>query len=145
MIDASKITAALEAQFNADATMQDAIIERCEYVNQQETRVPWLGIYRTRVKYTPRTLGRHTETWQGQIYITLLLQEASSSSGAEAEERLEAFIKRTLTSIWADPTLGGQLEMVVDMDVSYIEESTNEDSLYFQTAMIEIIGEVRTG
>lgn len=38
MIDASKITAALEAQFNADATMQDAIIERCEYVNQQETR-----------------------------------------------------------------------------------------------------------
>ena len=126
--------------------MNDVVIERCEYVNQDENRVPWIGIYRTRVKYAPKTLGRHTETWQGQIHLTLLLQQSSMDSGAEAESRLEQLIYDTLTVLWADPTFGGNVEMTVDMDVSYVEENvSNEDSLYFQTAMLQLICEVRTG
>lgn len=145
MINAADITKSIVVILENHPDFQDVIITRSDFVNEQAERTPWIGVYRTAVEYDPATLGHHSESWQGIISVTLLVQENSLDSGAHCESKLESLLNKTLDVLWSDPTFKASIEMVTKFRVSYLYNETEEESMYFQTAKIDITGEVRTG
>jgi len=130
MINVSTITASLETTFKADPTLatdgfRSATIKRGEYVNMDPDLTPWLGIYRTRVGYNPRSLGRGNNCeWQGEVTIRLLIQASHTQGGDDCETRLEQYVKDVLDATWSDPTWAGVVDMVTGIDVEYSTRRT---------------------
>lgn len=146
MLDFSTITASLQATFEADADLTAAgfKIERADYVNMDPNRAPWLGIYRTRIQYNPRTLGRGPNAWQGVLTLRLLIQATHLESGEACEARLEGYIKNTLDAVWEDPTWSSVVDMVTGLDVEYSYKEDESGTIWFQWAMVTITAEAGT-
>lgn len=147
MLNFATITASLESTFESDADLSASgfLVERGDYVNMDPNRTPWLGIYRTDIDYTPRSLGRHSQSWEGTVTLKLLVQASHTQSGAACEDRLEGYIKNVLDAVWTDPTWTNVVDMVTAMKVEYSYKEDETASLYFQWAMITITAEVSTG
>jgi len=151
MIDVGTITASLEASFKASSTLaahgfNSQTIQRGDFVNKDPHRAPWLGIYRTRVAYDPRSLGRGNNcAWETTVTLRLLVQATHLQSGSACEDRLEDYIKDVLDVVWADPTWTNTVDMVEAFDVEYSYKEDDTASIYFQWAMITITAKVSTG
>jgi len=151
MINVSTITQSLQTTLRASATLAahgftSNTILRGEYVNMDPDRTPWLGIYRTKVGYDPRALGRGNNcAWQGTVTIRLLIQASHLQGGDDCEDRLEGYIKDVLDAVWADPTWVDVVDMVTGIDVEYSYKERDTATIYFQWAMVTITAEVATG
>lgn len=147
MLNFSVITSALQATLEADADLSAAgfKIEVGDYVNTDPNRAPWLGIYRTSIQYDPRTCGRSDSSWQGIITLRLIIQATHMQSGAACEARLEGYIKNVLDAVWADETWQATVDMVTGLDVEYSYKEDEQQSIYFQWAMVTVKADARTG
>jgi len=147
MINVSDITKALKNIFDNNATMikEGFTIERSEYVNLDEGRCPWIGIYKNTNKTDPATLGVHNSSWSSEITLKLIIQASHLNSGAECEDRLDRYLKQVKDAIWTEPTIGGYVEMVTGFDIEYLFEETESEEAYFQWAIINVTLEARTG
>lgn len=150
MINAGAITASLETTFQDNVAMQGlgftpASIQRGDYVNMNPHRAPWLGIYRTDVKYDPRALGKHSNSWEATITVKLLVQASHLQSGSACEDRLESYIMVVLDALWEDPTWNNLVDMITAFNVEYSYKETDESTIYFQWAMLTIEARASTG
>lgn len=144
MIKVNTITQAIQTAFNEDPEFSDYIIERSEYVNENPRQCPWLGIYRGSIEYLPDTLGGGIDAWEGILTITFIVQQANYESGEKAEDALEDSVEAVISKIFSDTTISDTVDMVKAINVTYSYVAEDEETLYFQAAIIEMTLEVST-
>lgn len=144
MINFATITRALAVQLESTQSVRDILksdIVRGGYINVNPSLCPWLGVYRRKIDYSPRTLGP-VESWDATPQINVIIQAVSYKSGDDCEDLLESYIEKIVDAIWADPTIGNTVDMITGFSVEYGYNETDLDSLYFQSAIITLDLEV---
>ena len=144
MLNASDITKAVEQAFLSDPLFKEFTVERGEFVNENPAICPWLGIYRKDIDYTPETLGGGSDYWTAIMTLTLVVQATNYSSGAECEDDLEKLVTDVIDKIFSDTTLRNTIDMVNSLKVSYSYVADDEETLFFQSALIDMTLEVST-
>ncbi len=144
MIKANDVTKAFIAAFEADPEFEGFNIERSEYINTNPSACPWLGVYRGNMDYSPETLGEGSDHWTGLITVNVIVQATSLNSGADSEDLLEGYIESVISKIFADTTIGTVVDMVNSVRVTYSYVAEDEESMHFQSAIVEFIMEVST-
>lgn len=145
MIDASKITKQIKDTLLADVNVAENFngrIYRNVFVNEDPNFTPWLGIYRNDKDYSPWTTGSR-RNWKGLIKVRLVLQVASLQDGEDAETLQEALEKKVLDCIHNNKRLNGEVDMLVDCNISYAFATTTSGVL-MTNANIDLTYEVRT-
>jgi len=148
MIDASKVTGALEALFGADLPLRQAVpnltISRAAPLNADPGLAPWLGIYRRGVVYEPRQLGNGltARNWRAVITADVALQVVGKD-GPSAEASLEVFVQAALAAVERDRTLGGMVLTIDSYEVGYAYQEDQTSTLAFQMATITLKAEIR--
>jgi hypothetical protein len=144
MILTTDITKAIVAAFTDDPAFNAWTIGRSEYVNEDHAMTPWLGVYRQEMDYSPETLGEGPDYWTAVITVRLIVQAANLAGGEQCEDDLEGYVKDVLTKILADTTLSNTIDMVNDIKISYSYIAEDEETVYFQAALITLTLEVST-
>ena len=147
MINMATITTALQDQIQNHASVDflHVPVERSEYVNVDPNRTPWCGVYKGKVTFTPRSLGRHAKSFSAQIKLRIVVQAVDFLSAANCEDNLEDYIDKVMNAVWSDPTIDGNVDMVQDFEIEYQYQETNRESTFFQMAIITLTAEVATG
>lgn len=142
----SNITQALQTAFENDNNTKNYTIVRSESVNADPTNAAggWLGIYRSRVDYDPRTLGKGGRNFRGDVFILLVAQITSLESGEDAEDRLEEMVENIIQVVFNDLSVKSTLSTITGLTVTYSYNRTKEASMYFQEAIIEVNGVTET-
>lgn len=117
-------------------------ITRGEYVNRDPANTPWLGVYRTPVKFTAKNLGNGSGSWQVESRVTILAQ-AHANGGKEAEDALCDLVDAVLDSLIQDLSFSGTVGTVRGMSVEWSYEETESETMDFQHALIHIDFESR--
>ena len=123
-------------------------IERSEFINDNPDHAPWIGVYRTRVKYSPLQLGQHSASWLAEISIDVIVQDGSYDSGAAAENKLEILMRDVMRVFMDNLTLKNKVDQITGFEQEYIfrpDEDEDSDKFFFQTTILTIEAEVRTG
>ena len=144
MIKANDITKALIEAFDNDSGFNGFTLERSEYVNENPSLCPWLGVYRAGMDYQPETLGLGEDHWTGLFTVNIVVQAANMASGEESEDDLESYVELVISKVFADTSIGAIVDMVNSVKVTYSYKAEDETSMYFQSAIIEMIMEVST-
>lgn len=100
----------------------------------------WIGIYRGSVGHEPHTTG--STPWLVTVEIKVKIQRAGYSNDA-AEDLLldsEKLVMDVLTST-DNLTLNGTVDIIKGFSIEY--EFDQEKNIYFHSAIISIIAEVR--
>jgi len=144
VLNVATITAALHAQLVAalGSTYQ---VERAEYINDDPSRCPWVGVYRGGLQLDPQTLGRGSNRWRAQVDLKVVVQAESIDDGAQAEDNLQAYEKAVLAAIDADTTIGGTVQSVIAYSIDYDYVRDERSSVYFQAAIITVTAITKTG
>lgn len=142
MIDLSDFTAALQASITTAQTDVDVL--RSDWLNENPNLAPWICIYKSSVRYAPESLGRGPHRWDASIVAEIAIQEYSSESGADCEDLLEARVKSVLDQMDTDYTVGGQVEMLTEIEVGYSMKEDVEEDMFFQMAHIRATWRVGT-
>lgn len=140
----SDMTKAIETAFRTDPTFNAWVIERSEYVNENPSLCPWLGIYRAGIDYSPETLGNGPDYWTGEATIRLVVQASDYENGAAAEDALEAQVSDVVNKMFSDTTIRETVDMITGVNVTYSYRSEEETTMFFQAAIIELTMEVST-
>lgn len=144
MIKVNTITQAVEEMFNTDPEFNRFTIERSDWVNENPSVCPWIGIYRGDMQYNPETLGDGPDYWTGLMNLRLVVQSANYESGAAAEDELEDNVEIVISKILSDTTLRGVIDMVNEINVNYTYLAENDQTMFYQAALIEMKLEVST-
>jgi len=75
------------------ALVEPGSILIADVVNEDPDLTPWIGIYKGIINYTPRTLGKHSVSWQATVQLRIMLQTVSYADSEDAEEALENLIE----------------------------------------------------
>lgn len=134
-VNISEITAKIAEKFAQDTRLADCKITRSAELNEIPGLCPWLGIYRSGVRYPLRTLGLGAGFRQQRIALMVFAQHSDATSGEECEERLERLIVDVISVLLSDPTLGNSVDTLDEFEVSYLDYSQTESG-YMQTAGI---------
>jgi len=144
-INASAVTQAIEAMLTGDPTLNtlsNLQVERSEPLNDQPSRCPWLGIYRTGVQLPSHTLGMGSGYRLQQVGFAIFAQQSHPESGSKCEELLEALVQQTLSVLLSDETLQGNVDVLDQVAVTYLDYSQVQNA-FMQTAIIQAIGITR--
>lgn len=135
------VTEAVRAAFDADPWFKDEQVKvsRSEVVNEDPSTCPWVGIYKRREIFRPRT----TQTRAQDIELVVWLQASHMGSGKECEDRLGFLVANALRVLFSDHTLRGTIQFNNDADVSYVYDEKKGD-VHFQSALISITGKTST-
>lgn len=144
MLNASDITKAIHEAFNNDPAFSKFEIERSEFVNVDPGRCPWIGIYRQTINYAPETLGSGPDYWTGTLAVDIVAQAANFNSGEDAEDDLEGYIETIINKMVEDTTIRSSVDMINEISVSYSYIAEDEETIYFQAAIISLVLEVST-
>lgn len=141
-INMSTIAQQIERVLTDDRRTASSTITRSETVNNDPNQATkgWVGIYRSGIKYDPRSLGRGGHNYRGELTIFLVCQKTSIDSGADAEEELEELIVNVLSVILDNPEIRGSIGMLNAFEVVYSYNRTKEKTAYFQEAVIKLVG-----
>lgn len=146
-INISTISKALQSQLQSDAGVQSFLqgdIVRGEYINEDPNNTPWVGVYRGAVRYVPRTLGINAKNWEPSPNMRIVVQDTDMLSPDNCEDLLEEHVKLIIDAVFADRTIGGTVDIIKEVNVEYLYNETDRESLYFQTAIITLDLEVAT-
>ena len=144
MLKASDITTAIVTAMRDHVSFEGWEVTRSEYVNVDPNNCPWAGIYRQSLDYNPETLGLGPDHWEATIVIRALIQASNFASGEQCEDDLEALVEKFLDFVIDDTTLSGTIDMVNSIRVTYSYVAEEEDTIYFQAAIVELNLEVST-
>lgn len=134
-INVSDITRKIAQRFKDDPKLVECAVERSAELNEIPTRCPWIGVYRSGVRYPLRTLGLTAGWRQQRIALMVFVQHSDATSGEECEERLEGLIMDVISVLLSDPTLSNSVDTLDEFEVSYLDYSQTEAG-YMQTAGI---------
>lgn len=144
-INMATIAKALQTQLQNTANVVSFLrspVIRGEYINEDPNLTPWMGVYRGIIRYVPRTLGISAKNWEASPEIKIVVQNTNLSSAEECEDELEAYVSETIDAVFNDRTIGGTVAMVNEVNVEYLYNETDRESMYFQTAIITLKLEV---
>jgi len=147
MINFNDITKAVEKILNENIEVSEFMNRKNvvvgEIINYDPNRVPWIGIYRGKVGYAPRTLGS-MNNWEATPSLRIIVQYTDLISASKCEEVLEGYVQKIINAILKDTTLGGTVDIINNFEVEqgYIE--TDRASVHFQGASITFNMEVAT-
>lgn len=149
----SKVTAAIHEMLKKDPTLSELKfhITRAEMINQDYTRVPWIGIYKGDTQYEARTLGAGSgiRNFLATSKPQIIVQAYSHVSGIRTEELLEEYIEEVFRVIDADRTIQGTVSMINGYTIeneywtNNVREGVQENVFFFQQATITLEVEVR--
>lgn len=128
-----------------DALAKKYTIARGEYMNDDPSITPWVGIYRAKLALEPLTLGRTSNRFLTDVSLLIIVQASSGKDGAQAEERLEEYQSAVISALDADPTLGGTVQTITGYSVEYTYKENERESLYFQEALITVSARTKSG
>lgn len=115
-----------------------------DFVNEDPARTPWMGIYRDSMNYSPRTLGRGARNWEGELKFKIVIQASSTKDGQDCELLLEGYVQTVMEALLSDTTLGGKVDILNGFNVEYSYRDSDQQSFYFQMAVITMTAEVAT-
>ena len=91
MINFSDITKAVKKILDTDIEVSGFMGNKKsiigEIINYDPNQVPWIGIYRGKTTYEPRTLGS-IGNWEGMPSLKIIVQHSDLHSGEKCEEVL---------------------------------------------------------
>lgn len=140
--DVSMMTEAIESRLKTDPLLMEynTVIERSVDVNQSSSLTPWIGIYRIGQTFPARTLGAGSGYRRQQPTFALVLQEAHPTDPKLCEVLLERLVARTLSVLFSDESLGGQVDVLDEINVQYYDYTRDDNDGYHQTAAIVFTG-----
>jgi hypothetical protein len=144
MINFIAITKAIESILKeANVNAKSYTIERNTIINTDENIAfeGWIGIYRGSVRYTPYTTG--SQPYLAEIDLRIEVQAASLSSAQDCEAKLDELVDFVLGSLDNNRNLGGVVAMVKGYEVDYDDNYAEGSDIFYQTAEINPIYEVR--
>lgn len=145
MINVAEITEKMKILIEESPDLSDIkAVERGEYVNRDTGRTPWVGVYRSDIRYTPRALGNHSKSWDAEITIKLVVQ-TFGSDGEDAEDSLEDVLQRVMSVIFGNLSIDGVVMTLRSVNVQYSYEETESETMQFQWAFVTLIYQARTG
>lgn len=149
-MDAGTAARALEAAILADADFAGSVVERDEFVNEDQDRaaVLWVGIYRKGVTYLPLTLaaGADQRYDVSPLQLFVVLQTVDYDSGEACGDKMEAHIKNFIDLLLGNDSLTGTVEQIKKIDIEYgYDPRSKKGELYWQTAYITLDLEVANG
>ena len=142
---------ALARQIERHAAVQEEgiqAVERCEPEPSDSGSCPWVGIFRVRVSFPPRTLGAGAGFRRQLIRIGVGMAQSDPNGGAECEERLERLVQAVIGAILSDHSLGGTVSTLGDdFELVYPAYEKLQDQPYLQLAYLEFtaVAQVSTG
>lgn len=123
----------------AEVGVKGVLIERSAEPRMTATPHGWVGVYRERIDYPPRTLGLGAGYRNQLIRLFLLVQESDPTSGDECEDRLEELLQNVIGVLLSDPTLKGTVQTLDEFSVVH-ESYDKNDGIFVQMARIEFTG-----
>jgi hypothetical protein len=140
--DVSTITRAVFEMLRDDPAVgvSGVQVERSAEPNMTPTEHGWLGVYRDRIDYPPRTLGMGAGYRNQRIRLFLLAQESDPTSGEECEDRLEKLLQNSIGVLLSDPSLKGTVQTLDEFSVLHEDYSKTSNGIYIQMAKIEFTG-----
>ena len=142
MINVAGITRAIEKTLSLEHKFADVTVVRGDVVNDDPSVAVngWIGIYRNKISYSPHTLGKGGRNWDAEVTIFIVVQMTSFSSGEDCEDRLEELIIDVLTTVNSNRDIRQTIDMITGLDITYTYDRDNEESTYYQQAIIELKG-----
>lgn len=145
MINLSTITKALHTQLSNSIPVANLFssIALGEVINSDPSRAPWMGIYRGKTTYEPRTLGS-MNNWEAFPSLIIIIQAVDLRSAEECEKTLEGYVKTVMDAIIKDTTIEGTVDIITGFEIEpgYIE--TERSTMHFQATNIILNLEVAT-
>lgn len=114
-----------------------ATIEDSEPVNNRADRCPWVGVYRSRADFVPRTLGLGAGYRMQRISFALALTAASSDSGKDCKDRLELLVQAVVSALCTNESISGTVQTLDDLSVVYSNYALVGAS-FFQEAIVSV-------
>ncbi len=142
MINLSTIMKQVQEWLEDDEGLDDVVVERSEFVNEDAGAAVngWIGVYRRSIDYDPRTLGVSPNNYEGDVEFMVIVQRSALSSGADCEDALEETVKQVLDRVVQIPKLYIDHFSNIQIDYTYLEEERT--TMYFQGALITFTAEV---
>lgn len=124
--------------------LDQADVTRGEWINEDPTRCPWVGIYPIGIQYPIRALGLGAGFRRQQISLVAVTQQQTDSSddGSVCMDLLEELNQRVISCLLSDPSLGGMVSTIDNFSVQYASAKTQADAPNFQSAIINFTGEI---
>lgn len=116
-------------------------IEVGEWVNTSPELASkgWVCIYHQGIGYTPRSLGAHDQAWQGELYITIILQNADYQSGKECTLELQRRVKNVVGVFAKGVRESNFIDAVRSLDISFSFVNSESETVYFQNAELDFV------
>lgn len=138
IVEVSSVSKAIEEMLVADFALgQSGVrIERSGDPDTDDGSRGFVGIYRDRLTFPPRTLGVGSGYRRQNISFTLVMKESNPNSGEECEEALELLVKNVMRCILSDESLKGTVDTLDEnIEVRY-DRYDQIDGLYVQNAIL---------
>lgn len=138
--DLGEILKSAETQLKNDTRTADMVIKRMGVVNTDPNLASkgWVGLYADTVDYGPRTIGTGSRHWQFTPTFRIIVQAVDRHDSAQAHQKLERHIKDVLDVFLSDRTLGGHVDTLSAMNITYAFSDEDRDSLHFEGALITL-------
>lgn len=138
--DLGEILKSAEDQLKNDTRTADMRIKRMGVVNEDPNLAMngWVGLYADTVRYGPRTIGGGNRHWDLTPTFRIIVQAVDRMDSAKAHEKLEQYIKKVLDVFLSERTLGGHLDTLTEMTITYAFSDEDRDSLHFEGALITL-------
>lgn len=133
--------AELEEYLKSHVDTQEWVIAMGEWVNvsPQVAAGGWLGVYNQDVIYEPRTLGRNSGAWSGELHIAIIVQYADYKSGRECTLELQRRVDKVVGAFMNAPFMTTFVDAVRGCDVSYSFIEDESETVYFQNAVLDFL------
>lgn len=145
-INIVEIEKALRDQLEVDVGVQSFMNGRGiligEYVNNDPNNAPWMCVYKGKSRYDSRTLGPSAANWEVFPEVKVAVQSVNVASGEICEEELEERVRLIIDGIFLDRTIRNTVDMITNVEVEYLYNEVDRESVYFQTAIITVSLEV---
>lgn len=141
IIEIDNFLSYMEEHLRESVSTQDYQIEIGEWVNESPTLAMkgWIGIYHQEINYTPRVLGRHSQSWEGELRITVIVQNADFKSGKECTLELQRRVKNVVSTFANGVYESNFVDVVRSLGISFSYVSDEAETVYFQNATLDFV------
>lgn len=143
-LDTSIVTGNLVEQIRQFPAVDDlgTSVEAGEPVNEDPRRCPWVGVYQTGNNFTVRTLGMTSGFRRQRIELAIIVTESSSSSGRDAETKMEKLIAAVVGAVLSDTSIRGSVDTIMEEFRVTYSDYRKSGNLFFREAVIQFAAEL---
>jgi hypothetical protein len=131
---------AIEQHFKTSLDTQEYQIDLGEWVNTSPEIASkgWVGLYHQDISFEPGALGSSSVAWRGEIHLALVVQNADYRSGRECTLELQRRIRTVLTTFARGSYMTDFVDALRGVEVSFSFDNAEAETVYFQTAVIDV-------